>query len=115
MYGAECWPTTKEVETRLSVKEMKMLRWTAGVTRMDCIRNDAIRQKFGVAPIADKMREARLRWATLGSVMCELEWEDMGVKVDGRQLHHLCFADDIVLIKPSISHAADYVGTLDCS
>uniref|UniRef100_A0A183FJ74 ISNCY family transposase n=1 Tax=Heligmosomoides polygyrus TaxID=6339 RepID=A0A183FJ74_HELPZ len=24
--------------------------------------NDAIRQKFGVAPIADKMREARLRW-----------------------------------------------------
>ncbi|VDO70679.1 unnamed protein product [Heligmosomoides polygyrus] len=40
----------------------KMLRWTAGVTRMDRIRNDAIRQKFGVAPIADKMREARLLW-----------------------------------------------------
>ncbi|VDP03537.1 unnamed protein product [Heligmosomoides polygyrus] len=38
-----------------------MLRWTAGVTLMDRIRNDAIRQKFGVAPIADKMREARLR------------------------------------------------------
>ncbi|VDP03423.1 unnamed protein product [Heligmosomoides polygyrus] len=36
-----------------------MLRWTAGVTRMDRIRNDAIRQKF---EIADKMREARLRW-----------------------------------------------------
>ncbi|VDO90331.1 unnamed protein product [Heligmosomoides polygyrus] len=29
---------------------------------MDRIKNDAIRQKFGVAPIADKMREARLRW-----------------------------------------------------
>ncbi|VDP49462.1 unnamed protein product [Heligmosomoides polygyrus] len=39
-----------------------MLRWTAGVTRMDRTRNGAIRQKFGVAPIADKMREARLRW-----------------------------------------------------
>ncbi|VDP53114.1 unnamed protein product [Heligmosomoides polygyrus] len=25
-------------------------------------RNEAIRQKFGVAPIADKMSEARLRW-----------------------------------------------------
>ncbi|VDP46995.1 unnamed protein product [Heligmosomoides polygyrus] len=62
MYGAECWPATKEVETRLSVMETKMLRWTAGVTRMDRIRNEAIRQKFGVAPIADKMREARLRW-----------------------------------------------------
>ncbi|VDP17650.1 unnamed protein product [Heligmosomoides polygyrus] len=42
--------------------ETKMLRWTTGVTRMDRIRNDAIRQKFGVAPIIDKMREARLRW-----------------------------------------------------
>ncbi|VDO21265.1 unnamed protein product [Heligmosomoides polygyrus] len=42
--------------------ETKMLRWTAGVTRMDRIRNDAIRQKLGVAPIADKMREVRLRW-----------------------------------------------------
>ncbi|VDP01545.1 unnamed protein product [Heligmosomoides polygyrus] len=37
MYGAECWPATKEVETRLSVMETKMLRWMAGVTRMDCI------------------------------------------------------------------------------
>ncbi|VDO87721.1 unnamed protein product [Heligmosomoides polygyrus] len=42
--------------------ETKMLRWTAGVTHMDHIRNDIIRQKFGIAPIADKMREARLRW-----------------------------------------------------
>ncbi|VDP21022.1 unnamed protein product [Heligmosomoides polygyrus] len=34
----------------------------AGVTRMDRIRNDAIRQKFGVVPKADKMFEAHLRW-----------------------------------------------------
>ncbi|VDO90898.1 unnamed protein product [Heligmosomoides polygyrus] len=40
----------------------KMMRWTAGVTRLDRIRNDEIRQRFGVAPIADKLREARLRW-----------------------------------------------------
>ncbi|KAK6736646.1 hypothetical protein RB195_019382 [Necator americanus] len=33
----------------------------------------------------------------------KLEWDDMGVKVDGRQLHHLRFADDIVLITSSIS------------
>ncbi|VDP12073.1 unnamed protein product [Heligmosomoides polygyrus] len=41
--------------------ETKMLRWTAGVTRLDRIRNNAIWQKFGVAPIADKMRDARSR------------------------------------------------------
>ncbi|VDO72582.1 unnamed protein product [Heligmosomoides polygyrus] len=62
MYGAERWRTTKETESRLNVMETKMLRWAAGVTRMDRIRNDATRQKFGVAPIADKMPEARLRW-----------------------------------------------------
>ncbi|VDP33367.1 unnamed protein product [Heligmosomoides polygyrus] len=42
--------------------ETKMLRWTAGVTRLDRVRNDAIRPRFGVAPIAEKLREARLRW-----------------------------------------------------
>ncbi|VDO20357.1 unnamed protein product [Heligmosomoides polygyrus] len=43
--------------------ETKMLRWMAGVTRMDRIRNYVIRQKFGIAPIADKMRDTRLRCA----------------------------------------------------
>ncbi|PIO62574.1 hypothetical protein TELCIR_15863, partial [Teladorsagia circumcincta] len=62
IYGAECWPVTEEAEARLSVMETKMLRWTAGVTRLDHIRNDTIRKRLGVAPIADKLREARLRW-----------------------------------------------------
>ncbi|VDO80558.1 unnamed protein product [Heligmosomoides polygyrus] len=52
-YGAECWPATKEAETRLSIMEAKMLRWMAGVTRMDCIRSDAIWQMIGVTSIAD--------------------------------------------------------------
>ncbi|KAK6735097.1 hypothetical protein RB195_018346 [Necator americanus] len=43
--------------------------------------------------------------ATLENAMRKLEWDDMGVKVDGWQLHHLRFADDIVLITPSISQA----------
>ncbi|KAK6737188.1 hypothetical protein RB195_019714 [Necator americanus] len=43
--------------------------------------------------------------ATLENAMRKLEWDDMGVEVDGRQLHHLRFADDIVLITPSISQA----------
>ncbi|EYB87852.1 hypothetical protein Y032_0256g368 [Ancylostoma ceylanicum] len=62
LYGAECWPATKEVERRLSVMETKMLRWTAGVTRADRIRNEKISERFGIAPIADKLRETRLRW-----------------------------------------------------
>ncbi|VDO75467.1 unnamed protein product [Heligmosomoides polygyrus] len=42
--------------------ERKMLLWTAGVVRMDRIRSNAIWAKFGTAPIAGKVREARLRW-----------------------------------------------------
>ena len=38
-------------------------------------------------------------------VMRGLEWDNNGVKIDGWQLHHLRFADDIVLITSSISQA----------
>uniref|UniRef100_A0A7I4YB57 Reverse transcriptase domain-containing protein n=1 Tax=Haemonchus contortus TaxID=6289 RepID=A0A7I4YB57_HAECO len=40
--------------------------------------------------------------AALENIMRHLEWEDLGVNVDGRYLHHLRFADDIVLITPNI-------------
>ncbi|VDP49021.1 unnamed protein product [Heligmosomoides polygyrus] len=42
-----------------------------------------------------------------------LDCEDMGLKVDGRQLHHIRFADDIVLITPSISQAERMLADFD--
>ena len=39
-----------------------MLRWMYGYTLMDRIRNQDFRDKLGIAPIAEKMRENRLRW-----------------------------------------------------
>ncbi|VDM57557.1 unnamed protein product [Angiostrongylus costaricensis] len=45
--------------------------------------------------------------------MRTLEWDDMGVKIDGRQLHHLRFADDIVLITPNISQAERILDDFD--
>ena len=44
------------------VSEMKMLRWMSEYTLKDRIRNDHIRERVGVAPISEKMREYRLRW-----------------------------------------------------
>ncbi|XGW31682.1 hypothetical protein V3C99_010107 [Haemonchus contortus] len=45
--------------------------------------------------------------------MRHLEWEDLGVKVDGRYLHHLRFADDIVLITPNIEQAERMLAEFD--
>ncbi|XGW29221.1 hypothetical protein V3C99_008770 [Haemonchus contortus] len=47
----------------------------------------------------------RLFSAALENIMRNLEWEGLGVKVGGRYLHHLRFADDIVLITPNIEQA----------
>ncbi|KAK6762764.1 hypothetical protein RB195_023465 [Necator americanus] len=45
--------------------------------------------------------------------MRKLEWDDMGVKVDGRKLHHLRFADDIVLITTNTSQAGRMLTEFD--
>uniref|UniRef100_A0A0K0DD95 Reverse transcriptase domain-containing protein n=1 Tax=Angiostrongylus cantonensis TaxID=6313 RepID=A0A0K0DD95_ANGCA len=47
----------------------------------------------------------KLLTATVQNVMGTLEWDNIGVKFNGGQLHHLRFADDITLITPNISHA----------
>ena len=49
-------------EDLLSRTEMRMLRCIVGVTRLDRIPNDEIRERCGVRDIRDKAREARLRW-----------------------------------------------------
>ncbi|EYC40844.1 hypothetical protein Y032_0594g424 [Ancylostoma ceylanicum] len=67
LYSSECWPATKEIERRLGVMEARMLRWASGITRLDHIRNEDIRKRYGLAPIQEKMREQRLRW--LGHVL----------------------------------------------
>ena len=62
MYGTECWATKRCHIQKMSVAEMRMLRWMSGNTMRDKVRNEIIRKKLGVAPIEDKMRENRLRW-----------------------------------------------------
>ncbi|KAL7834762.1 hypothetical protein SRHO_G00290090 [Serrasalmus rhombeus] len=43
MYGLETVALSKRQEAELEVAEMKMLRFSLGVTRMDKIRNEQIR------------------------------------------------------------------------
>ncbi|XP_063591415.1 uncharacterized protein LOC134768525 [Penaeus indicus] len=53
-YGAETWETVKREEERLNVNEMRMLRWTCGVTRRDRASNRHIRGSLHVTEVAKK-------------------------------------------------------------
>ncbi|EYC01783.1 hypothetical protein Y032_0104g3600 [Ancylostoma ceylanicum] len=60
--GTECWAATKAAKQVLHKMEMRMLRWSMNVTLEDKVPNEVVRSTFGVAPITDQLREARLRW-----------------------------------------------------
>jgi len=62
LYGAECWATKRQHLQKMSVSEMRMLRWMCGHTRKDRIRNVDIRERVGVAPMEEKIIQHRLRW-----------------------------------------------------
>lgn len=60
--GSKSWPVKGQHLHKLSVAEMHMLRWMIEHTRMDCIWNEKIREKMGVAPIDEKLCNGCLRW-----------------------------------------------------
>ncbi|KAK3546857.1 hypothetical protein QTP86_003757 [Hemibagrus guttatus] len=62
LYGLETVSLRKRQESELEVAELKMLRFSLGVTRLDRIRNEHIRGTAHVGRLGDKVREARLRW-----------------------------------------------------
>jgi len=54
LYGSECWA----VDKKMSVAEMRMLRWISGVvTREDRIINEYARGTIGIALMVDQMRD----------------------------------------------------------
>ncbi|MCJ8747135.1 hypothetical protein PDJAM_G00149940 [Pangasius djambal] len=62
LYGLETVALRKRQEAELEVAELKMVRFSLGVTRLDRIRNEYIRGTAHVGRLGDKVREARLRW-----------------------------------------------------
>ncbi|XP_058483140.1 uncharacterized protein LOC131458247 [Solea solea] len=62
MYGLQTVALRKRQEAELEVAEMKMLRFSLGVTKMDRIRNESIRRTAHVRCFGDKVREPRMRW-----------------------------------------------------
>ncbi|KAK3547011.1 hypothetical protein QTP86_008801 [Hemibagrus guttatus] len=62
LYGLETVSLRKRQESELEVAELKMLRFSLGVTRLDRIRDEYIRGTAHVGRLGDKVREDRLRW-----------------------------------------------------
>ncbi|KAK3541900.1 hypothetical protein QTP86_008111 [Hemibagrus guttatus] len=62
LYGLETVSLRKRQESELEVAELKMLRFSLGVTRLNRIRNEYIRGTAHVGRLWDKVSEARLRW-----------------------------------------------------
>nr|XP_009799958.1 PREDICTED: uncharacterized protein LOC104245944 [Nicotiana sylvestris] len=58
----ECWPVENAHVQPMKVAEMRMLSWICGHTVLDRIRNEIIRDKVGVTPVEENMRDAKLRW-----------------------------------------------------
>ena len=56
LYGLETVALTKRQEAEMEVAELKMLRFSLGVTRMDKIRNEYIRRTAQVGRFGEKTR-----------------------------------------------------------
>jgi len=60
--ACECWPAGANHERALHAMKMRMLGWNLGLTRLDHVTNIDVRTQIKVAPITEKMRQARVRW-----------------------------------------------------
>lgn len=61
-FGCESWTVTKRIESKLEATEMKYLRGTLGVTRLDRRRNEDIRQELGTTAVKNFIEERQLGW-----------------------------------------------------
>ena len=68
LYSTECWAIKRNHAQKMSVAEMRMLRWMCGNMRRAKVRNKDICIKIGVTSIEEKMRENRYD----GLVMCDV-------------------------------------------
>ncbi|XP_063600940.1 uncharacterized protein LOC134777067 [Penaeus indicus] len=62
MHGLETIPLTKVAESKMEVAEMRMLRFSLGLTRLNRVPNAEVRKQLQTRRFGDKLRESRLRW-----------------------------------------------------
>ncbi|KAK3520398.1 hypothetical protein QTP70_024152, partial [Hemibagrus guttatus] len=114
LYGLETVSLRKRQESELEVAELKMLRFSLGVTRLDRIRNEYTRGTAHVGRLGDKVREARLRWfghvqrresEYIGRRMLDMELP--GRRQRGRPMYMDGINEDMQLVGASVEDAED--------
>ena len=62
LYGMETVPVTKRNEKQMEVAEMKILRFSLGITRLDKVKNSEVKERLKMGELSKKISESRLRW-----------------------------------------------------
>ena len=89
LYGCETWTVQKRHESRLQACEMMWcLRRIEGVSRLDRMRNEDIRQSLGQVAVVDMMKDRQMRWKE------KLE------RMDGSRLVKQVYEGDVVGKRP---------------
>ena len=63
LYGAETWSVDMDIRHKINVFEMKCLRGMVGVTRLDRMRNERVRERAGIqVDLAGRVKIRVLSW-----------------------------------------------------
>lgn len=62
LYGSENWVINNRQKSKIQAAEMKYLRRVEGVTKMDRIRSEQIRNNLNIKKILTKIEEKQLQW-----------------------------------------------------
>ena len=62
VYGCVTWLLKDRDKTRLHPTEMKVLRGVVGVTRLECVRNKAIRERLKQEAVVAQVKRRRELW-----------------------------------------------------
>ena len=89
-YGCETWVLKEKEKSRLQATEMRVLRKITGVSRLDHIRNETVRERLGLEPVLKKVERRSECWkekveSRKGSVVEKvLTGEGVGKRPRGR-------------------------------
>ena len=62
LYGCEAWSLTKQQQSKVQATQMNVLRRVQGVSRMERIRSEHIRQHLGQESVLDVIRRRQENW-----------------------------------------------------